>query len=538
MRSGDNEEWDYEEYDKQLNRENIQVTDEVKLPDVVQAWTEFGGSWSWYNDFPVTCAWFHLLGQVAKDYIFIGRGRSSLDTRFHVAWIQDQRTGKSEVTNFFRPVAERVYEVINQRNGIDPNSMDAKERLYTFKATNVFTDSSLINKWKLFENKNFGAVYDAELDGAIETATHQDNGELILEPDFLEHSITWDADTTTYTDRRPMLGRKRYGILEGHGTFSSDEFSKVGVFETTQHKQDVIEYFQTLMNFLDGEAHQINKELDESDGLECTTNCERSIWGITFFPEKLNRTVVICGVLQRMFFIIRKIPRHIKREIRKKLIQLTGERIDSQPEIDRFVDAILTIEQDLRDRFAQVGGDKYSMMKFTPQAIQVLDLSDLKMERLLNQKAVLTGETNQKMSDKMLDIIESFMVNLNNYTVILAVLCALSERKFVVTDRHMRQASLLTQESYRLLVAWLNTSLKTQKTTIAEQSRIEAFKKAYEMGQKDADGWVQKTPFWKIWSELTGLTATQGYNLYKKDEIRDCFEETKKGRTVYLRLKR
>ena len=250
MRTGDNEEWDYEEYDKQLGREDIGISNEVKLPAVVQAWTEFGGSWSWYNDFPVTCAWFHLVGQIAKDYIFIARGRSSLDTRFHVSWIQDQRTGKSEVTNFFKPVAERVYEVINARNGVDANALDAKERLYTFKATNVFTDSSLINKWKLFENKNFGAVYDAELDGAIETATHQDNGELILEPDFLQHAIRWDGEHLTYTDSRPMLGRKRYGILEGHGTFSSDEFSKVGVFETTQHKQDVIEYFQTLMNFL------------------------------------------------------------------------------------------------------------------------------------------------------------------------------------------------------------------------------------------------------------------------------------------------
>ena len=224
--------------------------------------------------------------------------------------------------------------------------------------------------------------------------------------------------------------------------------------------------------------------------------------------------------------------------IRKQLIDLTGQRIDSQPEIDRFSDALLTIEQDLRDRFAEVGGDKYSMVSFTPSALQILNLSDLRMERLLNKKAVLSGETHSQMSETMLNIIESFMVNLNNYTVIISVLCALSERKFVVGERHMRQASLLTQESYRLLVAWLNTSLKSHTTTIAEQSRLDAFKKAYDMAQKDAQGWVQKTPYWKLWTEMTGLSLSQGYNLYKKDEIRIHFEEHKKGRTTYLRIKK
>ena len=77
------EQQDLSEYSVDL----ADISDQEKLPELVQTWTKTFGQVSRHNEFPAILAYLTMLGQLMKDFVRIPYGFTIEDTRIHVCWI-------------------------------------------------------------------------------------------------------------------------------------------------------------------------------------------------------------------------------------------------------------------------------------------------------------------------------------------------------------------------------------------------------------------------------------------------------------------
>ena len=85
----------------------------MQLPNLIRAYVKDGTDVSKYNEVPATLTFFNLLGQIVKDKVVIVRGKGREDTRVPILWLQTSGTGKTELFNFYGPIAEKVFEILN-----------------------------------------------------------------------------------------------------------------------------------------------------------------------------------------------------------------------------------------------------------------------------------------------------------------------------------------------------------------------------------------------------------------------------------------
>ena len=109
---------DEEKYMEQF-QESANIFNE-SLPYVAREFQKSAVKVSHMNDIPAAISFFTILGQVCKDFIIIPNGRNHEDTRVHFCWVQTSGTGKSTLWNFVGPVANKVFEKINQNNKHPP----------------------------------------------------------------------------------------------------------------------------------------------------------------------------------------------------------------------------------------------------------------------------------------------------------------------------------------------------------------------------------------------------------------------------------
>ena len=128
----------------------------------------------------------------------------------------------------------------------------------------------------------------------------------------------------------------------------------------------------------------------------------------------------------------------------------------------------------------------------------------------------------------------------------MAVLCCIAEApnmklddRYIVTSRHVQQASHLVRECYFSLVSWLDMSLKREAKTFQDTKNIKAFRKVYRKMQGavgDNMGRVKKTQFLEEVRKETQLGQATVYRHYSELLKTKKFSELKKGRSVYTRL--
>ena len=122
------------------------VSDQEKLPELVNTWTETFGQVSRYNEFPAILAFFTMLGQLTKDFVRIPYGYTIEDTRIHVCWIQTARSGKSVLNDFLNEIATLTWQQIQNRYDVDFNTFDCVD----------FTDSALVSSYVEIRNPDRG----------------------------------------------------------------------------------------------------------------------------------------------------------------------------------------------------------------------------------------------------------------------------------------------------------------------------------------------------------------------------------------------
>ena len=145
---------------------------------------------------------------------------------------------------------------------------------------------------------------------------------------------------------------------------------------------------------------------------------------------------------------------------------------------------------------------------------------------------------------EVFEIAGNFITRLNQTMTRLAVLCCIAEapnikdteKRFVVTERHVRQASSLIRQCYKSLVTWLDVALKVKTHALHEKVNVNAFKMAYnKLLREDDEGWVNKALLLEKVRKDTKKGQATIYRQFK--EISDMYDNKKIGIRAYVKMK-
>ena len=454
----------------------------IGLPKVVEQYVKSAADVSKYNEIPAAIGFFVILGQLAKDMVAIPSGRRVDDTRIQFIWMQTSGTGKTEMYNFFGPVANETFRILNNKYNVD----------YDVFSVDDTTDAALIGSMKIDKER-----------------VENDDGDM-----------EW-VEIPTQID----------GGFEGSGLVAYDEFEYSGVFKQSQHKENVIMYLNKFMNTLHGENWIIRKKLRDGDIIEC--RCQRSIYATTYIPKTLTNVIAEKGVIQRTLIYIKEVPQEVQDELREKVLDEVGTIKPKDAPIKKFAQNFVIIYESLRKRFDESGKDPLQTITFGKGYNDALKNESIKMRNYVANSR-----------PEVFEIAGNFITRLNQTMTRLAVLCCIAEapnikdkeKRFIVTERHVRQASSVIRQCYKSLVTWLDVALKVKATALHEKVNVNAFRMAYtKLLREDDDGWVNKALLLEKVRKDTKKGQATIYRQFK--EISDMFDNKKIGIRAYVRMK-
>ncbi len=460
----------------------IPIEKKNSLPKVVEQYVKDAADMSKYNEIPAAIGFFVILGQLSKDMISIPSGTRRDDTRIHFLWMQTSGTGKTEMYNFFGPIAKEAMRLINAKHGTNFDVFSVDDA----------TDAALIGS----NEKERVEVED-------------ENG-----------NTSWEEQLVQID-----------GGLEGSGLIAYDEFEYSGVFKASQHKENVIMYLNKLMNTLYGENWIIQKKLRQGDMIECRS--QRSLYATTYIPKTLTSIIAEKGVIQRTLIYIREVPQEIQDELREMILDEIGTIKPYNAPIQKKANNFGLIDDVLKERYEDAGNDPLHTMRFGRGFNDALKNESNKMRNYVSASR-----------PEVFEIAGNFITRLNQTMTRLAVLCCVAEapnikdkeKRFIVTERHVRQASSVIRQCYKSLVTWLDVALKVKATALHEKVNVNAFKIAYtKLLREDDDGWVNKALLLGKVREDTKKGQATIYRQFK--EISSMFETKKIGIRAYVKMK-
>ena len=460
----------------------VPVQKKNSLPKVVEQYVKDAADMSKYNEIPATIGFFVILGQICKDMVSIPSGTRRDDTRIHFLWMQTSGTGKTVLYDFFGPVAKEAMRLINAKFG---------------------------TKFDVFSVDD---ATDAALIGSIEkerVAVEDENG-----------NTSWEEQLVQID-----------GGFEGSGLVAYDEFEYSGVFKASQHKENVIMYLNKMMNTIYGENWIIQKKLRQGDMIECRS--QRSLYATTYIPKMLTSIIAEKGVIQRTLIFISEVPQEIQDELREMILDEIGTIKPKNAPIQKHANNIALIYDALRERYEDAGNDPLHTIRFGRGFNDALKNESNKMRNYVSSSR-----------PEVFEIAGNFITRLNQTMTRLAVLCCIAEapnikdkdKRFIVTERHVRQASSVIRQCYKSLVTWLDVALKVKATALHEKVNVNAFRIAYtKLLREDDDGWVNKALLLEKVRKDTKKGQATIYRQFK--EISDMFDNKKIGIRAYVRMK-
>ena len=286
----------------------------------------------------------------------------------------------------------------------------------------------------------------------------------------------------------------------------------------------------TLMNSLAGESWVISKALTSYDNQIAECFSERSVIAMTYPPNNLNDVMAEKGVLQRMLLFVWEVPKFIQHKMRKEQIRLAGTFKPVKQPVEKFSNAIFSIYELVEERFREVGGDPLKVMRYSPDFNDVLLLEYENMNNYLwNTRPEVEA------------IASNFTTRLMKILMKMSVLCSVASApsiknkndRFLVTGHNVRQAATIVRQSYMTLVDWLERSLRVRAKGQAEKADESIFMKAFEVLDKNEEGFVHKGKLFETVKKKSKKSQSQIYRNYAS--IQHKFEETKIGQSKYVK---
>ena len=302
------------------------------------------------------------------------------------------------------------------------------------------------------------------------------------------------------------------------------------MFKQSQHKENVVMYLNTFMNSLHGENWVITKKLKEGDTIEC--RCQRSLFATTYIPKTLTGVIAEKGVIQRCAIYIREVPQTIQDELRDAILEEVGTIRNRDLPITKFANNFVKMYEVLKEHYEENGEDPLSTVKFGDGVIDALKNESWKMRNYV---------TNSR--PEVFEIASNFITRLNGTLIRMAVLSAIAEapsitdksKRFIVTERNVRQASFLVRQCYQSLVSWLDMALKVQANGLKDRANLAIFKKTYKQLRKGDDDWVNKTAMLDSVRKERRKGQATVYRWF--NDLGDNFETKMIGRRAYVRFK-
>lgn len=473
-----------DEIDEYYEIDMVDEPTDERLPKVVREWTKLFSQVSRQNEYPATLAYFNLLGAILKDDVIIPYGFTKEDSRIHICWIQNARSGKSVLNDFYSEIAKKTFEFIDA-------SEHREEPYHTVFDITDTTDAALIG--------TTDKVPNPERD--------ENNRIPVGEPREVEI---------------PVLG-----ALEGSGIALFDEFESIGIFYKKAHKEMVQTYFQKFMNTLTTDGYIIDKKLAHGPIIYC--NCQRSVWATSYVPEYFTEVIANKGVLQRMFLYVREVPQHTLNEMRRELVYSIGTIKERSAPTNKYSLAMFNIYNEVQSR-RNDGVRPEEIVTFAEGIQDVINSEYNNMILYLS-----------KLPENVRKVVGSFETNTLLYLTKFAVLITITEsmgreenQKWIVYPRNIRQGSWIVRQGYMSLVSWMSTHLRAERTSVAENVGIEEYANAYH-NCKDKDGWVNKATLRIMCDERYDIPQAKFYRTWPKIAFK--FDSKKIGKTTYVKLK-
>ena len=388
------------------------------LPRLIRDFSMTAGEFSYLNEIPATIGAYSILGQIAKDFIHVPSRYAREDARIHFAWVQTSGTGKSEIWNFMQPILKSVFVHMNS-NENHPKFIHNEEYIptpYKIFSLTDYSDAALIGKYKKQE------VVDEE------------TGERGFEYDRIK------------------------GSLEGSGIAHWDEFEYSGVFKATQtqHSSRLIVYLNKLMNSRWGNGWIISKALIESDNMEANCYCQKSVWGTTYIPEKLNHLIANTGVLQRMIVYVRDVPLAVQDKMRMQQYDYAGQALDYNAPIDTYADRFKAIYDMLFERYEEVDRDKGRVITYHPQYSDAVKHEYALLIRYLRNRNLKVAKLVNNFTSRWMIILQK-LAHLS--CIAEAPFIREEDRRFTVQPRNVRQGASIIKQCFVSLVDWFEKEM-------------------------------------------------------------------------------
>ena len=490
--------------------EGKEYTKTSKIPKVVEKYVTSAVEVSLNNEVPAMLSYYNLLGQICKDFVCIPSGRRRIDTRLQVIVMQTSGTGKTELYNFYGPIAKEVFKQLNERYPV----VNREDQVGDYGWQNIRTGT----RFSVAEIKD---TTDAGLIGSMGT----------------EEQVVVDDETGR--ERRVEVPVQIYGELEGGGLLVYDEFADSGIFKQSQHQNKVVLYINTFMNTLWGQNWVITKRLLKGGLMECRSS--RSMWATTYIPKTLTHAITETGAMQRSLIYIREVPISEQNYVRNKIADSYGVIDDAQTPIDGFAGSFVKIYETLRQHYEETGEDPLRTITFGKGVNDAIKNETWKFQNFV-----------QTSRPAVMEIANNFITRMQGMMVKLAVLSCIAEsgttirnkeNRFIVTERHVTQGAYITRQCYKSLVSWLDLALKADHKSIQERAKVGEFKKAFSELVKtpnarvmDGEKWVNKSILLAHVMKTTRRGQAQVYRNYK--EVSEHFDERREGRYGYVKMKK
>jgi len=200
--------------------------------------------------------------------------------------------------------------------------------------------------------------------------------------------------------------------------------------------------------------------------------------------------------------------------------------------ITKFANNFVKIYDALKEHYDDNGQDALTTVKWGKGVTDSLKNESWKMRNYV-----------ASARPEVFSIASNFITRLNGTLIRMAVLSAIAEapsitdksKRYIVTEKNVRQASFLVRQCYQSLVSWLDTALKVQATGLQDKANYAAFRKIYlGMKKKGDDEWVNKTAMLEQVRKTTSKGQATVYRWF--NDLGDKFETKMIGRRAYVRL--
>jgi len=449
----------------------------VKENKVIEDYVERFSLTSFKNELPALLSFFYICGQVVTDYIRIPIWASMLDPRVHVFWIQPTRTGKTIAWEFIGSV---------------------------LRACDV-------------EVEGYTSGTDAGLIGTI--STYEEDGNMV-----------------TVTTPGALAGEKALVFDEGSVLLQGDKKS---------HSSETILYLQQAMNPIGTDSNNMRKHM--ANGL-VETQSSVSFWITTYPPAGVKEVVLTKGLFQRVLLLVVHWDMDDRKTVSQQRLSGVFKNVMGEAaSVDDIAAHFIQMRENCKERVLALAEideetwDAYTSEQKQAAAVLVMHEMfdtdgewDTTLQTCVDEfYGLLDG-----LDTQMMEVVCSFMPNVENYLILFATHLALIEGTWTVTGKHLEMSLEIIYDVYERLVTWLESDVEIGEKRRVKLAKMGSWKNAFnnvtshDLGTF-GDGWVQKAEMFSHYMKQQHKSKPATYNHYK--DAKAWFEERKEGSIVYAR---